>query len=106
MSPRSMKPSSPPSSSSHLLPVDAYAYTSHGDAFPVSAKSKEFVVPSPPTTPHPARLHLVRMLSTVKRPPPLDLAGGVTVTVNQEVDSGVRLESDEGVVLPPPYTPR
>ncbi|KAI0701119.1 hypothetical protein C8T65DRAFT_741816 [Cerioporus squamosus] len=112
----SEKPLPSPPATTSLLSSDAFTVTPMTATFPASdapdkywEKSPGFLtegglltIPSPPP-PTRAKLGLVRMLS-VKRPEPIDVERAQTVTVEQAVDSGLRL--GEPVVVPPPYTPR
>ncbi|RPD57268.1 hypothetical protein L226DRAFT_111514 [Lentinus tigrinus ALCF2SS1-7] len=119
--------SSPPSSEKQLpslpatgslLSSDAFTVTPMTAAFPPSAaegktwpysdksssslESALLTVPSPPPATR-TKLGLVRMI-TVKRPAPIDVERAQAVTVEQAVDSGLRLV--DPAIVPPPYTPR
>ncbi|RPD57271.1 hypothetical protein L226DRAFT_614333 [Lentinus tigrinus ALCF2SS1-7] len=116
-SPTSEKPLPPLPAAGTLLSSDAFTVTPMAAAFspsvavgktwPYSEKSSGSfesalsMVPSPPP-PTRTKLRLARMI-TVKRPPPIDIERAQAATVEQAVDSGLRLA--DSAIVPPPYTP-
>ena len=78
-----------------------HSQNSHA-SFSLDAEGALLTVPSSvPTTR--TRLGLVRTIS-MKRPDPIDVERAQEVTVEQAVDSGLRIV--DSVTVPPPYTPK
>ncbi|RDX49165.1 hypothetical protein OH76DRAFT_1483374 [Lentinus brumalis] len=110
------KPLPSPPTAASLLSSAAFTVTPMTATFPAWAAPERYSEKSPgylteggllviPNVPPPTRtkLSLVRMIS-VKRLDPIDVEKVQAVTVEQAVDSGLRLV--EPAVVLPPYTPR